>query len=180
MKPRSPFSFVQGFASRLPIPPQAPQWLVQGVQHRLVLLLNHVLMQEPQAMERLARHSGCVARVQWRQFVVALQMTPAGLLDVAPVHADADLRAELLQGSPVDLARSALAGDPPQVHIEGNVQLAGDIHWLAENLRWDIEEDLARIVGDAPAHFISMGVRRVLVALHGFAGRRGAADHLYS
>jgi hypothetical protein len=33
------------------------------------------------------------------------------------------------------------------VRIDGDVQFAGDIQWLADNLRWDIEDDLARLVG---------------------------------
>ena len=37
---------------------QPPAWLVQEVQNRIVLSLNHVLQQEPQAMERLAKQSG--------------------------------------------------------------------------------------------------------------------------
>jgi hypothetical protein len=55
----------------------APAWLVDEVQHRLVLLLNHVLMQEPEAQARLKRQAGRGA-VQWRGFTHALAATPAG------------------------------------------------------------------------------------------------------
>ena len=31
------------------------------------------------------------------------------------------------------------------------------INWLGDNVRWDVEEDIARIVGVAPAHaFVSL------------------------
>lgn len=170
---RSPFSFAHGLLERLPEP---PVWLVHGMQHRLVLLLNHVLTQEPQAMDRLARQAGRVARVQWRGFHVALTATPAGLLDLAAPGRQADLRVELMQGSALALARDALQGRKPAVRIEGDVELASDIHWLAENVRWDVEDDLARLVGDVPAHAMAAAARRVLLALRGFvAGRRPAA-----
>ena len=52
--------------------PQPPQWLVHEVQQRLVLFLNHVLMQEREAMDRLVRQKGRVARVQWRVYSLAL------------------------------------------------------------------------------------------------------------
>ena len=37
-----------------PVPP----WAVQELQQRLILLLNHVLQQEPAAMLRLKQHKG--------------------------------------------------------------------------------------------------------------------------
>jgi ubiquinone biosynthesis protein UbiJ len=67
--------------------PQAPEWLVSEMHQRLVLFLNHVLMQEKEAMDRLVRQKGRIARVQWRQYSVALLVTPAGLFDVAPAEA---------------------------------------------------------------------------------------------
>lgn len=174
MTTRSPFSWLETLGRGLPRAPTAPDWLVRSVQHRLVLALNHVLMQEPQAMQRLARQRGRVARVQWREFIIALQATPAGLLDVAPAGAAADLHVAFTQASPLALAREALAGERAAIRIEGDVALASDVQWLAEHLRWDAEDDLARIVGDGPAHAVASAGRRALVALRRFAGTRDA------
>ena len=33
----------------------------------------------------------------------------------------------------------------------GDAALATDLNWLFDNLRWDVQDDLARIVGQAPA-----------------------------
>jgi ubiquinone biosynthesis protein UbiJ len=38
------------------------------------------------------------------------------------------------------------------VRIEGDVQLAAEVNWLVDHVRWDMEEDLSRLMGDAPAH----------------------------
>jgi ubiquinone biosynthesis protein UbiJ len=77
----------------------------------------------------------------------------------------------------------AAAGGRPPMEIQGDAALAAEVGWLAENLRWDIEDDLARIVGDAPAHqlarvmrWVVEGARRVAAGTAGLA--RGTADGL--
>src|SRR2546427_661437 len=97
MATQSPFSFLNGLMERVMAGPQPPQWLVSEVHQRLVLFLNHVLMQEKEAMERLVRQKGRVARVQWRGYSMALQITPAGLFNVAPEGAQPDLLLEVTE-----------------------------------------------------------------------------------
>src|SRR5256885_1335689 len=113
MATQSPFSFLNGLMERVMAGPQPPQWLVSEVHQRLVLFLNHVLMQEKEAMERLVRQKGRVARVQWRGYSMALQITPAGLFNVAPEGAQPDLLLEVTETSPLALAQVALRGDKP-------------------------------------------------------------------
>ncbi len=155
--------------------PQPPQWLVHEVQQRLVLFLNHVLMQEKEAMDRLVRQKGRVARVQWRVYSLALVITPAGLFNLAPETAVPDLRLEVTETSPFTLAQGALRGDKPAIRIEGDVQLAAEINWLVDHVRWDVEEDLARVIGDAPAHTVAQVAGRAAQALRQFVGSRMAA-----
>ena len=109
MATQSPFSFLGDVFERVANGPQPPQWMVHEVQHRVVLLLNHVLMQEPAATQRLLPRRGRVVRVQWRQFFMALQVTPAGLFDMAAEGATPDMRLEVTQTSPLDLARPRCA-----------------------------------------------------------------------
>lgn len=169
MATQSPFPFLDGVFERLGERLQPPAWLVGEVQHRLVLLLNHVLMQEPEARARLARQSGRVVEARWRQFVVRLAATPAGLLDLAAPAARPDLTLEVTEESPLALAQAAVRGDKPPVRIAGDVQFAAEINWLVDNVRWDVEEDLSRVIGDAPAHAIGAAGRRMAEALRRFA-----------
>jgi ubiquinone biosynthesis protein UbiJ len=150
-----------------------PEWLTQEAQNRLVLFLNHVLTQEPQARERLTRQAGRVIRLQWRSLAVQLRATPAGLWELAPEAAH-DLLLTLTDESPLALAQGALRGQRPAVRIEGDVQLAGDINWLVDNVRWDVEDDLARVVGGAAAHQIARVARGVADALRRFVSGRPA------
>ena len=163
---------------RLPTP---PAWLRAELHNRLVLLLNHVLQQEPQAMERLRRQQGKRLQFHWGRVELVLTPTPAGLLavahpaDTADTAAAPDLRLRLPEASPLALARTVLAGEKPPVEIQGDVQLAAEIAWLADNLRWDFEEDLARLFGDAFAHRLADAARLLVQALRGFLSRLAPA-----
>jgi ubiquinone biosynthesis accessory factor UbiJ len=176
MATQSPFLLVEGFLNQFSSRLQPPAWVVDEVQNRIVLLLNHVLGQEEEAMARLARQKGQVVLFQWRDILLKLAATPAGLLERAAADAQADLTLTLTDPSPFDLARAALRGDKPAVRIEGDVQLAAEVNWLADHVRWDIEEDVARIIGDAPAHTAAQVVRSAIQALRQFAGARSPSD----
>lgn len=166
--PSSPFAFLENLIERVGERLQPPGWAVHEVQHRAVLFLNHVLQQEPEAQERLARQKGRVALFRWRNLSMRLQATPAGLLDLAPDDAVPELTLTVTESSPFALAGASLRGDKPNVQIEGDVQLAAEVNWLVDHVRWDVEEDLARLVGDAPAHAIGSTARKVTGALRQF------------
>jgi len=151
--------------------PQPPDWLRLEVQNRVLLLLNHVLMQEPQAMDRLRRQQGKVVALHAGMFVFSVQPTPAGLLELAPDSAAPDLRLSVQNASPLALLQALAQGEKPPVDIQGDVQLAAEVAWLVDNVRWDAEEDLSRIVGDAAAHRLVAAIKSLRESLQAFAGR---------
>ena len=51
-----PFSFLESLAARF----QPPPWVVDEAQQRLVLAINHVVGQEPEAQSRLVRQKGSI------------------------------------------------------------------------------------------------------------------------
>jgi ubiquinone biosynthesis protein UbiJ len=165
---------LEGLLQNFKLPVAPPAWAVEETHRRTVLLINHVLMQEPQAMERLTRHKSRVVLTQWRSFTFKVAITPAGLLDVAPGDAAADLTLEITETSPIAIAQTLMQGEKPAVQIAGDVQLAADVSWLAEHLRWDIEEDLSRVLGDAPAHGLVQAAQTFASALRQFVGKRSS------
>jgi ubiquinone biosynthesis accessory factor UbiJ len=175
MATQSPDSFFDRIFDRVGQALQPPPWVVQEMQRRLVLLLNHVLQQEPEAQARLKRQVGRLVEAHWRHFSVRLVATPAGLLDLGPAGQVPDLTLTLTEESPFSLAQTALRGQKPPVRIAGDVQLAAEVQWLVDHVRWDLEEDLARVFGDAPAHALGSVLRRMGEAVRQFAGRGSAA-----
>ena len=150
---------------------QPPAWVVDESVNRLVLFLNHVLMSEPEAMARLARQKGQRIELVWDRIQLQLTPTPAGLLERGRFDGF-DLRLSVTEASPVSLASALAKGDKPKVRIEGDVQLAAEINWLIDHVRWDAEEDLARLVGDAAAHSLAQAARKAMQALRGFVAQR--------
>jgi ubiquinone biosynthesis accessory factor UbiJ len=152
--------------------PEPPPWLRAEINNRVLLLVNHVLMQEPQAMDRLRRQKGKVVRASWGRLELVVQATPAGLLALADAQRAPDLVLQVPETSPVALAQSLLQGQRPQVDIQGDVQLAAEVAWLVDNVRWDMEEDLSRLLGDAAAHTLVSRLGEAGAALRSFLQRQ--------
>ena len=176
MATQSPFSMLEGLLQNFNLPFTPPAWAIDEVHRRIVLLLNHVLMQEPQAMERLTRQNGNAVRMQWRSMTFIVVVTPAGLLDVAAPDAQADLTLVIIEEYALAIAQRLMAGNKPNVRIEGDVQLAADVSWLIDHVRWDLEEDMARLMGDAPAHGLMQVAGAMAHAVRQFSGRGGTKD----
>ncbi len=163
----APRDFLQSLLSKL----QPPAWVVDELQNRLVIFLNHVLMQEPAAQERLKRQQGKPVRMQWGGFHLTLAATAAGLVE-RPVDSPApELTMTLTQHSPLAIAQRMMLGDKPEVDVQGDVQLAAELAWLVDNVRWDVEEDLSRVVGDATAHTMGRFARSAAQAVRRFVDR---------
>ena len=127
-------------------------------------------------MERLVRQKGRVVLMQWRTFTFRLLVSPAGLFDVAAQDAQPDLVLVITQESPLAIAQELMQGGKPAVRIEGDVQLAAEVSWLIDHVRWDMEEDLARLLGDAPAHTLVQAARTLAHGLQQFVGQRRRGD----
>ena len=169
MATQSPFLFLQDLP---PLPHLSPPtWALEEVQRRIVLLFNHVLVQEGEARRRLAKQKGRVVLVQWRSLTMKLMATPAGLLDQADGQAQPDLMLTIAEESPFALAQAVLSGNKPVVRIEGDVQLAAEVNWMVDHVRWDLEEDLSRVIGDIPAHTLAQAARNAVVALRQFVDK---------
>ena len=130
--------------------------------------LNRLLDSEPWARERLAPFAGesVELRAPWLP-AVRFAIVEGGR--VAP-GGEPSLRISLRAGALGALGR----GEDHfmrEVDIEGNARLAQEVLHLARHLRWDFEEDLSTIVGDAPAHALAQGLRG-FVSWHAQAAQR--------
>jgi ubiquinone biosynthesis accessory factor UbiJ len=156
---------------------------------RLTLLMNHVLASEPVATARLQAHAGRSICLQFRGWPSVLPrmpdltytITPAGLLEwqAQPLQAAADLTLEIEASNPLMEVARRLAGQAPRVHITGDSALAADVSWVTDNLKWDLEDDLARLLGQGPAHELARMAGAMATGLRGvvgFALRRSGSD----
>jgi ubiquinone biosynthesis protein UbiJ len=177
MATQSPFSWAAEALPQALALLQPPAWVIDEMHNRLVLFLNHILMSEPQAMQRLARQKGQRIALVYQQMNLRLVPTPAGLLERGQFD-DFDLRLTVMEPSTLELVAALARSEKPKVHIEGDVQLAAEVNWLIDNVRWEAEEDLARWIGDAPAHTLATMARHAVSALRTFAASRSRAADL--
>ena len=171
MATQSPFSWLSQALPQTLDTFQPPAWVKDELLNRLMLLLNHVLASEPQATARLARQKGQRIEMAWRGHTLQFQPSAAGLLERTSFEGF-DLRLSVLDESISTLATAVTQGQKPRVRIEGDVQLAAEINWLIDNVRWDVQEDLSRLLGDAPAHLISQSARQLVTAVKQFMQNR--------
>lgn len=153
----------------------------KAVMDRLVLMINHVIAAEPVAVGRLLPHAGRSVRFRfdgWPSVLPALPsamftVTPAGLIEWRAeddLELAEDLTISVDASNPARAAFRAFTGEKPAIAVAGNAAFAADVNWLVDNLRWDIEDDLARLIGDAPAHQLASFASAVNGALKKAAG----------
>ena len=114
-------------------------------------VVNHLLKSASWARERLKPHAGKTARFDLAPFSVTLAIRDGGDVADAPPAAPADASFKLTPG----VALRVLASDENawrDVQATGDTVFARDILYVAQNLRWDVEEDLSRVFGDIAAH----------------------------
>jgi ubiquinone biosynthesis accessory factor UbiJ len=139
--------------------------LAQASAERLTLWVNHLLAAEPVATERLRKHAGRCMVLHfdgWPSILpplptTAFRVTPAGLIEWCgnDMPAEPDLRVSVDASNPALAMAQAFTGTRPRVEVSGDAAFATDLNWLFDNLRWDMQDDLARVVGEAPAREIS-------------------------
>lgn len=135
--------------------------LAPALAERLTLVINHVLAGEPAATERLRPHAGRTVSLtleRWPTLLpqppaLAWRVTPAGLMEWCGAEGvpAPDLSLRVDASNPALSMARALGGTPPAVQIDGDAQLAGDMNWLLQNLRWDVAADLERFFGPVVA-----------------------------
>ncbi len=130
--------------------------------------VNHLLARESWARDRLIPYAGKTARLEISPVTLVLLVQPDGYLAAVEAH-DArrfDVSIALSSGADggaFDAAAAFLQGGQAavmkHVKIDGDAEFATQIAKLAEHLRWEPEEDLSSVVGDAAAHRIATVVR---------------------
>ena len=113
--------------------------------------VNHLLRGASWARDELQRYAGRTARFEFAPFALSLTVQESG--QVAPASTDS-IPAVTIRLTPGLMLRLVARDEAAWREIEatGDADFAAAINHLARNLRWDVEEDLSRIVGDIAAH----------------------------
>jgi ubiquinone biosynthesis accessory factor UbiJ len=128
--------------------------------------LNHLLRQQEWARDKLRAHAGRSVRL-----IVESPLGPVssgarigddGVFDVA---GDDDAPSVTLTFRPTVDALFGMLREGPRglaghLKVDGDVMVAAAVGEIAQHLRWDVEEDLSRVVGDRVAHRVGETARQ--------------------
>ena len=122
--------------------------------------INHLLAAEPWARAQLVPHVGKTLHVVVQPFTIRLTVAP----DASVVRASMTEPANTTVTLPYSALPRVLVGGPEaamrEVRLDGDAEFAQVVSNLARNLRWDVEEDLSKVVGDAASHHVVTAAQR--------------------
>lgn len=120
--------------------------------HRIICLsLNHLVTQEAWAQQRLRPFAGSHIQIDGLPFLVSLEINEQGLF----CYTDEAHLPDVTLLMPTDTFGLGLVAPETlisSVKITGSVDIAEALGFVFRHLKWDIESDLAALVGDIPAH----------------------------
>ncbi|WP_343586666.1 SCP2 sterol-binding domain-containing protein [Herbaspirillum sp.] len=127
-------------------------------------VVNHLLAQEAWARQKLAAHARKVACIDTGAAQLRLRVAADGYVEDAPAESAADVTIRIkLSDLPLIAANRERAVS--YVKLEGDADFANAISQLSQNLRWDAEDDLARVFGDIAATRMVSGARGLFDAI---------------
>lgn len=146
-------------------------------------MLNRILRLDPETGARLGELDGCLLAVELQglEFTLYLRITIEGL---RLSSRSSEVPHATLRGTPLRLLQMVLAdearGFPEGVEIAGDVETARRIQVLLAELDIDWEEQLARLIGDVPAHQGAVALRALARACREARARleEDAVDYL--
>jgi len=125
--------------------------------------LNHLLRQSPGTAEALVRHAGCSVRFDLTLAQFDFRIADDGCFSEAVV----DTPDAVVRPTPALVARLPFFGREALRHADysGDPALLATLDRVFRQLDWDIEADLAPVVGDIAAHRLHAFGRNALANL---------------
>lgn len=135
--------------------------------------LNHLLGQADWARAKLLPFAGMSARLAMPPWQLDFSIGGDGRFEAA-TGGEPDVTMTLPFDAPLR-GMQGLEKIIEAARVEGSAQFATELSFVLRNLRWDVEEDLSRLVGDVAAHRLGQGAND-LAAWQRDAARRLAEN----
>lgn len=112
--------------------------------------INHLLVQEPWARDKLAAHAGKSACFDAEIAAFTMAVAADGMLESATENSAPDVTIRIKAADLLLIAQNRERAFS-YVKIEGDADFANTISQMSQSLRWEAEADLAKIFGDITA-----------------------------
>lgn len=134
---------------------------------------NHLLKSSPWACVRLLPFAGKSALFDVPPLVFSFVVSDDGTVSPLPASAP-DTAPDVVIRLPANTAFLLFSGLDrvmSEAVVSGNAEFATELSFVMRNLRWDAEQDLARVFGDVPAHRLVSAGKGLLLAQQEFVQR---------
>ena len=121
--------------------------------------LNHLLTGETWARDRLKPFAGQLARLEFGALTLPVEVTGGGYFKAGGNRLTPAVTITLPSNTLIR-ARTDRPSLFAAAHISGSADLADCLGFVFRNLRWDVESDLASLIGDMAAHRLARAGRQ--------------------
>ena len=121
--------------------------------------INHLLAAEPWARSQMAPHVGKTLDIVVQPFTIRLTVVSESTVARASSSAVAATTVTIPYAAVPRILASGPEAAMRDLRIDGDADFAQAVSLLAKNLRWDVEEDLSKVVGDAASHRVVAAAR---------------------
>lgn len=134
--------------------------------------INHLIKQEAWAEKIIEKHLGKTVNITMSLGEFMMLIRPGGFANAPEdLNQEPKVSLQIANEAIFEALSGGKAGAAKHIKIAGDVDLAHDLSTLAGNLRWEAEEDLAKWIGDAPAHRIGVETKKIVTA-----GKKAVVD----
>lgn len=126
--------------------------LQQMIDSLFLASTNHLLAQSGWARTRLQPHAGKRATLELSPLAVSFSVSADGHLASCSSDSEPDVMLQVPLAESARIIGGGMEALMSQVRITGNADFADALGFVFRHLRWDLEEDLSRVVGDIAAH----------------------------
>ncbi|WP_428826269.1 SCP2 domain-containing protein [Azonexus sp. IMCC34842] len=126
-----------------------------GIDRLIFAALNHLLQGETWAQDRLRPFAGARVLIEAGPIAFGLLIDERGFFSSGDNAKQADVTLTL----PADTAVKFIVDRQnlfAAVKLSGSADIAESLAFVFRNLRWDVESDLAGLIGDIPARRLTM------------------------
>ncbi len=111
-------------------------------------IANHLLLQNDWMQSELVGHKNKIIAIEISGFKIIFKVKDDGQLEMIDEDKKYDCEISLTIN---DFVGQLINDKNGKISIQGDIELANKISQILKKIEWDIEEDLAKYIGDVPA-----------------------------
>ena len=119
---------------------------------------NHLLSQNDWMQSDLINHKNKIVIIEISGFKTIFKVKEGGQVEMINDSKDYDCKIKLTIN---DLIGQLVNNKNGKINIEGDIELANKISQVLRKIEWDLEEDLAKYIGDIPAIRTTKALKKI-------------------